>query len=329
MTHLASAVTEKVMAACWPRAVLLFASILSTGCIETALLNGQIAATRQGAAAFDTIDDWELAYSAASSGIVQLEGMHVLAPHNKDALFMLSKAYAGFAYAFAEDDLEVSEDLGDANLAEYHRKRAIRSYSKSIEYGVALWEERGFQGFDAARQSQSKLAAWLNKFFTQPDDAADLFWTGYAWLARTNLQREDAEAVANLFVAVTILEKAVQLQPSYNHDSGVVALAAYHARSATAELGEAKKMFDNAIRATDRKSLIVLYNYATGLACAQSDSVTYRKLLREVIATEGSEPTLRLTNVIAQRKARRWLAPRRMFNACSIEAETGGNDGPS
>jgi hypothetical protein len=65
---------------------------------------------------------------------------------------------------------------------------------------------------------------------------------------------------------------------------------------------------------------LVLFNYATRYACAKADAALYTKLLEEVIAAEDPDPSLRLTNTIAQRKARRWLSPDRMFNALQHRA---------
>src|SRR5262249_25486434 len=79
-------------------------ALSGTGCIKKSLLNGQIEATRTGAGAADTIADYDLARAAASAGLLQFEGMHRLAPDNEDALYLLIKGWAGYGYAFAEDD---------------------------------------------------------------------------------------------------------------------------------------------------------------------------------------------------------------------------------
>jgi hypothetical protein len=54
------------------------------------LTDAQIHATRQ-AAAFDTVDDFDVARSAAEAGFAQFERMYALAPYNTDALFLLTK----------------------------------------------------------------------------------------------------------------------------------------------------------------------------------------------------------------------------------------------
>lgn len=297
---------------------LAASAALSSGCIKSMLIDGQIEGTRQASVAFDTLGDWELAYQAASSGLVQFEGMHVLAPDNTDALFLLTKGWTGFAFGFAEDDMEVAEDDGARERAEHHKRRALAGYDRAIEYGLALLAHQA-KGFEDARGSEATLETWLRSSFTAPEDAENLFWTGYAWMARTNLVKDDAEAIANIFVPVKLLEHSVALDPGYNHGLGTVVLASYHARTAMAELDQAKELFDAALEKTQRKLLVVQLNYATKYACAKADAVLYTKLLNEVLAAEDSQPELRLMNTIAKRRAKRWLSPQRMFDACSMD----------
>jgi hypothetical protein len=300
------------------RVAALSLALPSAGCIKSMLINGQIEGTRQGSAAFDTIGDFELAERAAASGIVQFEGMLTLAPGNADALFLLTKGWTGYAYGFAEDQMEAAEDLGERELAEYHRMRAVTAYTRALGYGLELLGQRA-KGFDDAKKSEAGLKAWLAEHFTSKDDAGDLFWTGYAWTARTNLMKDDAEAVANLYVGVAILQHGIALDEAYNTYSGLVVLGAYHARTATAELDEAKRLFDLALEKTEGKALLTKLQYATKYACAKVDAAMYTKFLQEILAAEDTVPELRLMNTIAKRKAKRWLGEKRMFDMCSLE----------
>lgn len=292
--------------------------VCSTGCIKKMLINGQIEGTRKASSAFDSIGDYELANKAASSGIVQFEGMHQLAPDNEDGLFLLTKAWTGYGFGFAEDDMEDAQDSGDRELAEYHQRRAIMAYDRAIKYGLELLEHSA-KGFADAKQSEPAFGAWL-AHFKGAEDAGNLFWTGYAWMARTNLMKDNAEAVAELWVGVKMVERSVELDPAYNNYTGMVVLAGYHARTAMAELEVSKKLFDQAIEKTGRKSLMVLFQYAARYACAKADAALYTKLLTEVVRAEDPDPNQRLTNTIAKRRARRWLGEKRMFDACSLEA---------
>lgn len=314
----------------WAFRIMIAAVIAATssGCIKSMLLNGQIAGTRQASAAFDGVTDFDLAYRAASSGLVQFEGMHVLAPNNEDALFLLAKGYTGYAYGFVEDELENAQDAADRELAAYHLKRAVDAYQRAINYGLELLAKSD-GGFEEAKKGEAAMKAWLKKNFTDKEDAPNIFWTGYAWMARTNLIKDDAEAVANLWIGVNLMEHSVALDPDYNNSIGTMILAAYHGRTATADLELSKKLFEEVSAKTQGKLLMVKFQYATKFACAKADGAMYRKLLTEVVQSEESEPSMRLLNTLAKRRAQRWLGQQRMFDACGIEEETaaqGEND---
>jgi hypothetical protein len=150
----------------------------NSGCIKSMLLNGQIASTRIGSGAADTIGDYDLARAAASAGMLQFEGMHRLAPDNEDALFMLMRGWAGYGYAFAMDDFEAATLAEDDNAAEYHKKRAKLAFDRSILYGLELIGHDA-EGFAAASDRDvDTINAWLKKNFTEKEHAERLFWVG-------------------------------------------------------------------------------------------------------------------------------------------------------
>lgn len=309
---------------------LLLAAVLplaTSGCVKKMVLNGTIESTRKASAAFDTLADYELARSAASAGLVQFEGMHHLSPSNEDALYLLIKAWVGYGYAFAEDDMERTDDAGNEAMADYHRVRTRNAYDRSIFYGNEFLEARA-SGFKAARKDEPTLAKYLEENFTDTEDAAPLFWIGYAWLARVNLDKDNPDLVAQLFVSKVLLERSLALDPAYNHYVATIALAAYHARSITAEVDESKKMFEAAIQKTEGKALAAKLNYAIKYACVKADGALYEKLLKEVIDAKDPDPEQRLTNTVAKRKAQRWLGKGRMMEVCGIESTSPAADAP-
>lgn len=303
-----------------PPALMLALAVGSTGCIKKMLVDGQIEGTRKASSAFDTIGDFEMARTAAQAGLVQFEGMHKLAPDNEDALFMLTKGWTGFGFAFVEDEWEIAMDAGDKELAAYQVKRAKMAYDRAIFYGLEHLGHKA-QGFNAAKKDDKSIHTWLAENFTDTDDAEILFWTGYAWMARVNVMKGDfegAEYVAELFIGVAMIERSVALQPSYNHWAGTVALAAYHSRMAMAELDQSKQMFEMALQKTEGKALVVQLNYATKYACTKQDRATYETQLNNVLIADDPDPEQRLTNAIAKRRAKRALAPARIHD-CGMD----------
>jgi hypothetical protein len=303
-------------------AILAALSLGSTGCIKSILTNGQISATREASDAFDTIGDYELARSAAQAGLTQFEGMHLLAPDNTDALFMLVKGWVGYGFGFIEDEMEIAEDAGDDDLADYQRKRARMAYDRAVFYGLQLLGQRA-EGFETAKKNETTLTKWLRDSFTSPEDAPNLFWTGYGWLARVNVMKgDDTEGpalIAELYVGVDMVERAVALDPSLEHYSGLIALAGYHARTAMAELDQSKQLFDTALAKSEGKNLMVQLNYATRFACMKGDTALYQDMLGKVLQAPDPDPHQRLSNAIAKRRARRWLGKHRVKDACGFD----------
>ncbi len=313
-------------------ALCIGTSLGTTGCIKAMLVNGQIEGTRRASAAFDTIGDYELARSAAEAGLVQFEGMHKLAPDNADALFMLAKGWVGYGFGFVEDQMEQAEDAGDDDLVDYHRKRARMAYDRAVFYGLQLLAQQA-DGFEQAKKTEQTLVKWLSDNFTSKEDADNLFWTGYAWMARVNLMKgDDTEGpamIAELYVGVAMVERAVAIDPELEHYSGLIALASYHARTGMAEMDQAKQLFDTALAKTEGKNLMVQLNYGIKYACMKGDGVLYQDMLNKVLAAPDPDPYQRLTNAIAKRRARRWLGKKRVKEQCSLDLSAPAPSAPA
>ena len=159
------------------------------------------------------------------------------------------------------------------------------------------------------------MQAWLANF--SKDDAETLFWTGNAWMSKTNVIKEDPAAVAELFVGVAMVERAVKLDDGVANGSGHITLAAYHARSALAELPEAKAEFDKSIAITHGINLMAKTQYAAKYYCIKGDKDAYVKMLTDVVQAGDVDPHQRLVNTIAKRRAQRYLQKPRL-RACGF-----------
>jgi hypothetical protein len=284
--------------------VVLVASSCS---LDRVLLDGQLSATRKASSSFDTLNDLEVAKIGAGSSLVQLEGMYVLAPDQEDAMFLLLNGYTGYASAFIEDEWEMAYDRGDDDGEAAAAERAKLNYDRAIMYGTKLLEQR-HPGFVAAQKNTDTMKAYLANL--GKEDAETLLWLGIAWMSRGGVAAERPEIVSELFIGEALLERANAIDDSMAFGLGDAALGAYHARSPDAELKVAKDLFDRAAAKTQRKALTPLVLEAQNLSCVSHDEKRYRALLTEVLNAPDF-PEQRLENVIAKRKAQRYLgAPR-------------------
>ena len=290
----------------------------SAGCIKQIILDGQIEGTRKASAAIDFYSDYEAAQIAGFSGAAQFEGMHYLAPSNEDALFMLAKTWTSITFAFIEDQMEQAEDTdGEGSpLYLYHRARAVAGYDRAIYYGSMLLEKKN-PGFVAAQKNDATMTAWLSHF-ESAQDAETLFWTGYAWIGRINVLKDEPAQVADLFIGVAMVERVKQLRPDYLYGSVQTILGAYHGRSPMAELDEAKKELDAAIAQTHGNALLPRFQLAAKYYCTKGDKANYVKTLTEVVDAGDTLKEQRLTNAIAKRRAKRYLGKDRMMRMCGF-----------
>ena len=299
---------------------LTLAGLLSTtGCIRKVLLDGTVSGTRRAASAIDTLQDFEVAKASGRAGLGTLEAMHKLSPDNRDDLYLLTKGWAGATTAFTEDEYELAEETKDDVLAAYHRARMVAGFRRARFFATKLLDRKA-PGFEAAQRNTDMMNAWLHANFVAKEDAPDLTVAATAFIGLVAAGSEDPAIVGDLFVGVAIAERAVELDPTAEHAMAHVVLGGYHARYNWAELDEAKRHFDAAVRITQGKNLFAKLLYATRYYCMKSDEAGYVKMLNEIVSARDPMPTIRLTNLIAMRRARRYLDNKLFQEECGFGA---------
>ena len=170
--------------------------------------------------------------------------MHALAPYNTDALYLLMKTWAGYGAGFIVDEIERAQDKGDDAMEDYQRKRARMAFDRAIFYGLQLMAQTA-EGFEGAKKNEMTLTKWLNENFKSVDDAPNLLWTGVAWLSRADVMKGDEDEgpifISDVYVGVALIQRAVDLDPSVDHYTGLIAMASYHARNGMAEPEEGEE----------------------------------------------------------------------------------------
>jgi len=292
-------------------------ALLTTGCIKKALLDGQIKGTMDGSVAVNTLHDFEVAQRVGMAGLGQIEGMHSLAPDNTNALFMLTRGWAGVGFAFIEDEYEIAYEKGDDVMAEYHLARTRAAMLRGRAYGIELLGHTA-SGFEEAKRNQELMRKWLVENFTDAEQAEDLLWTGYAWIGHVGASRDIPAIVGELYVGVEMVRRSVELDEKAVYATGHTILGAYHARTAMAELDESKKHFDRALELNGGKFLATKLNYATRYHCVKGNKADYERLLKEVLDSGDPLPEARLQNAIAKRRARRYLGNKIWQEECGF-----------
>lgn len=287
-------------------ALVLLLSLATSGCIRKSLIGGQIAGTRRAANAVDTLQDFEVAMATGRTGLGTLEALYKLMPNDENDLYLLAKAWSGATTAFTEDELEMAEEAKNDVLVAYHRARVVAGFKRARFFATLLLEKKA-GGFEAAKRNDRTMKAWLRENFTDKEDADELAVAANAFIGLVGAGSDDPEIISGLYIGVAIAERAAELDETAEHGLAHILLGGYHARVAYAELDEAKQHFEAAIRISGGKYLPAKLYYASRYFCMKSDRAGYEKTLNEIVAAGDPLPEARLGNLVAKRRARRYL----------------------
>jgi hypothetical protein len=138
-------------------------------------------------------------------------------------------------------------------------------------------------------------------------DVPALYWTAVAWGGALTLAENQIVRLAELSTVRALFARALQLDEDW--EGGAIHEAMIAVESLPALLGgspvRAKEHFDRAVALSNGQSAFAYVTMATGVAQPAKDRREFERLLRAAIAVDPAQrPSLRLANLIAQKRAR-------------------------
>jgi hypothetical protein len=273
-----------------------------------------VAVTRRASPGVNYMRDPDTAEEAIPAALQQMEGLMYLLPDDATLMASAARAYGSFGYGFLEDRMEQAEYQGaDEEVIEHWRNRSSLAYQRGREIAIGWLDRRHPEGgglLAAQRQGLDAFTAHVARFSSE-EEAIILFWAAYNWARYISLHRDDMNAIADVAYVSVIADRVYAIAPTY-FDHAPVALRAGLMAAAPPALGgrpaDAKVELDRAIELTGRRNLLFLVTEARLIAIPLQDRALYQSLLSEVIAFDvDSYPEQRLPNLLAQRRARRYL----------------------
>jgi|GEM_PF-316063 len=294
---------------------LAVAGLALAGCDMAAFAAGStIKVFVRASPAIQRYRDPDLAEAAIPGSIAQLEGVMSIKTEDPDLRMLLGRSYGSYGYAFLEEHMEQAALTDDQVQVEYFRNRASMAYARGKEVTMEMmtvWEDDDGGAEGAYSRGIDAWKRYLLKFEDE-EQAPILFWCAYNWARYIGVNRNQMNAVADLEFVRELSNRVLQLDRTYFHYAPVAMHAGILATLPAAVGGQpdvAKTEFDQVINLTQRKNLLYLVTEAQLVAIALQDRALYRTLLQEVIdADENIDPANRLGNIIAKRRAVRWLA---------------------
>lgn len=285
---------------------LLFS--VQLGCDFTELTaNGTAKLFQRASPAVEQHWDYELVGEAIPGSITQLEGIHKVVPENQIIIEQLLRAYVSYGFGWVEDEVEQMQLEGNYREAQAEQYRARLLYQRARDLGLH-WILLNEEGLDAKlEEGLGPFEKWLEETFDDEEDAAMLLWTGYAWGSMINMAKDDMAEVADLPYAVALVQRSVKLDPTYYNATGLTFLGVAESMGMAGDMEKSKGYFEKALEITEGKVLVVPLNYAKAYAVKTQDRELFNELLTEIVEAGDISPDTRLANMIAKRRAARYL----------------------
>ena len=279
--------------------------VLLGGCaLRQAAIDRVADAVASGGRTYAGDDDPELVRAAAPFSLKLTEGLLAETPRHKGLLLAAARGFTQYGYAFVQqeaDELETRDVAAAAALND----RARRLYRRARDYGL---RGLGLGADDLRRSPRSVLAS--------VDDVALLYWTAAAWGAFIALSKNDAEALADLPVVEAMIDRALELDESYERGAIHSFLIGYEMvrQGAAGDPAErARRHFVRAVELSAGGDAAPFVALAEAVCIPAQRRAEFDSLLERALRIEAGDN--RLANLVMQRRAR-WLRSRaeQLFN---------------
>ena len=252
------------------------------------------------ASAFTRDNDPEFVRQAAPSTLKMVEMMLEQSPTHPGLLMTACSGFTQYAYAFLQSDADVSDPSSQG--ARDLKSRGAAMYDRARGYCLRALEGRHPGAVRALQGDAKSMLASM----TAPDVPA-LYWTGVSWGGGLLLTDNPFARIGELVTVRALLTRALELDEAW--EGGTIHEAMIALESLPVLLGgsaaRAKEHFNRAVALSNGESAFAYVALATGVAQPAKDRAEFERLLRAALAIDVSKrPSIRLANLIAQRRAR-------------------------
>jgi tetratricopeptide (TPR) repeat protein len=297
------------------RCLLLIAmALVAVACSPGTLIVRQMAGlVDTGITAFESDNDLDLIEKAMPANIKLLEVMLVSSPDNERLLTLLSRLYGSYAFGFVETRLEeiryrIQPDDTMAQERDSLKNQVNRAYEKGVGYALAALEKSAPGATDAFGHVDT-IVPYLEQLGQK--EVAPLFWYGSNLGAWVNHNLDSIRAVSRAHVARKVMERVIELDPTYQHAGAHLFLVAYFgARSAMMGGSQAKALdhYQQVKRIAGNDFLLADLFYARFCLQQQQDRKGFIDLMQRITEHPAADNEMALTNAIAGRRAAIYLA---------------------
>lgn len=289
-----------------PAAGSLLVLLLASACSVRRLAVGGLSEALAGSAAtFAREDDPELVRDALPFALKSMEAVLLESPRNERLLAAASSAFGLYAYAFVQLDAEAVES-SDYARSEQLKARARALFLRARDFAMRALELR-HSGIEAElRTAPTRAAARLVR-----TDVEFAYLAGGTWGLAIALGKDDPALLADLEAVRALLSRALALDETYGrgalHEAMISIEALPRAMGGSPEA--ARDHYRRALELSGGRRASLPLKLAENVSVPAQDRAEFEALLHDALAVDlDAAPELRLSNRIAQQRARQLLA---------------------
>jgi hypothetical protein len=252
------------------------------------------------ASAFSRDNDPEFVRLAAPSTLKMVEMLLDDQPSHPGLLMTACSGFTQYAYAFLQVDAELS-DAPDGAPAQALKTRGRAMYTRARDYCGRGLEIR----HAGARQGLAKDPKLVLASATRADVPA-LYWTAVAWGGELSLADNQLVRLGEIVTVRALLTRALELDGTWQDgaiDEALIALDGLP-RALGGSPEHARSHFERAVALSKGKSAFAYVTLAASVAQPEKNRAEFERLLHAALTIADEPASLRLANLIAQRRAR-------------------------
>jgi hypothetical protein len=268
-------------------------------------INRMADALSSTASTFSRDNDPEFVRVAAPSTLKMVEMLLDDQPQHAGLLMTACSGFTQYAYGFLQTDADLAADPSSSAAREL-RARAAAMYERARTYCLRGLEQRHPGVRQALQRDANAALSSLTKA-----DVPDIYWTAISWGGALSLADNQLLRLGELAVVRGLLVRALDLDETW--EAGALHEAIIPLEGLPVFVGgspqRAREHFERAVALSKGESAFAYLAMASSVAQPARDRPEFERLLRAAIAVDVSRrPSLRLANLIAQKRARYLLA---------------------
>lgn len=261
-----------------------------------------------GNSVYETDGDVELVGDALPFGLKLIESLLEESPNHRGLLLAAARGFVLYSYVRVSDRAEVLEDE-DLDRSRALRLRAKKLYLRGLAFGLRGLEV-SYPGFgDKLFANPEGAVVEIHNQKKKQQDLPFLYWSAAALGLGVSVSKNDAAMLARLPEVDAMLDRALVLDESWEEGSlHEFSIQLASARPGKADYQTLKKHFERALALSIHPRAGLYVAYAEAVPLPQQDKLTFRGLLEKALILDpDADPSKRLVNVLAQRRALRLL----------------------